>query len=304
MARTSGTHHGVVVLGGVLIFVALLMLAVGMPGHALAIVLGGVGLAVIGYGVDTRLSWRPAIAMATTAIVGLAVVVVLLPFGATLGDAVVVIAIGVAGNGLHAKLLQWRDRQLVDEVERVHADPAALERVVERTLRVSRPIVFDVANVLASWGRYDLVERIAMLSVVPECDSARQLYLAVALHARGNPKKALEIARTSDHAQHGPFVAEQWNQLVARIQISLGDAASVITRLSAPCPVNHALTAANRQLVLADAHVALGNVDAATAIVQSVARLQGRGVLLQLKEQLRPSSSIAAALLDGATPYR
>ncbi|HEU0037383.1 MAG TPA: hypothetical protein VFQ53_42525 [Kofleriaceae bacterium] len=304
MARTNGTHHGAVALGGVLVFIALAILAIGSARHAAALVIAGAGLGTLGYGIDTRLSWRTPIAMLTTAVIGTAVAVALFPLGASWGEAVFVIVLGVAVTGGIAELLHARDRALIARVAQAYDQPVELARLVDRALLISRPVVFDVANELARWGRYDLVEKLATLAIVPQCESARMLYLAVALNARGNAQKAMEIARASDHTEQGAFVAEQWTQVVAQVQINLGEAAAVIGKLQGPCPVNHAITAANRQLVLADAHVALGNVDTATSIVQAVARVHGRPVLLQLREQLRPTSSIAAQLLDGATPYR
>jgi uncharacterized protein (DUF697 family) len=303
--RTPVTNQSALWLGAISLGYGLFTL-VKTPGRGpLILALCAFGLLMLVFGIDGRRLWKVREASIVGAIVGAFVAAMCLMVGGrdVLAILTVIGCVGVSAG--IAAAIEWSDRRLVAKLVRAHRAGQPVEPFAIAAVRTSRRVVFEVAFLLVEWGRFDIVEQLAMHSFVPNAESLRRFYLALALHARGKFGEAMDLAKTTNHLDHGPFVREQWEQLVARIQVSNGEAAEVIAKFSPQCPVNHPALAVERKLVLADAHTVSGNLDIARRIVETVAAPLGVAFLERLKQHPRPTSIIATSLLARSdAPYR
>jgi hypothetical protein len=260
------------------------------------------GFALTAIGVDARRSWMPRYAGVLGAFLALPFVV----WGKIAGVPDLLLAPVIAGGAAAATshALGFRARRRLAALDRAHAAGAPLEPHVDALIELPRLEVFEGAARLARWQRFDLVERLAMTAIVPACDGIRHYYLAMARWARGDLDGADGVLRAADRTAHGPIYEELWLQLGALIRIARGEAAEVIAELQQPCPLPVPALLAGRRIALADAYVATGDPTGARAVLLDVLATHGRDALVGLRRSPRRSAPIAAALLDGETPYR
>lgn len=261
------------------------------------------GVGLVAMGADARQLWKVRGAAVGGAMFGGIGTMV----GVVMGSPTPLLAVPVAAGAAAgmAALLRWRDRRRLARLVIAHARGAPLEPHLDDLITSPRPVVFETAVLLASWGRFDLLERLGTYAMVPGNDSLRRFHLAVARLGRGDPDSAAAIAASADHDANGPLMAEEWFLLLARIRIALGEGAAVIASMRGSPDDATPLAITRRRLVLADAHAATGDLATARGLVGQVAAgPSGRDVLLALRASGRPTSAIAADLLAAAGPYR
>jgi hypothetical protein len=278
----------------------LVALVVGTP---LAVPAIAAGFALARCGGNATWLWRWTDATASGAMLG----AISVPLGLLAGW-----PYAIAGVGLSAALpAGWsllfarRDRRLLARLVEAYETAYPLEPIVERIIALPRPVVFAAAQLLLTWERYDLLERLGTFAMVPGYESARQYYLAQARFAHGDLDGAWAIAQAAERDALGATNLEQWTQLVARIRIARGDAQGVLDELSRSCPVDDPVIADGRLLVIASAHASIGNDAAAKELALDVARRYGgRHLLKRLTKSRGPIARIASDVLAGSDPYR
>lgn len=301
--RVPNTNPTALWLGAILLACGLYML-VRVPDWGLPILTEcSLGLTLLALGLDTRRMWRPWDAAKVGACTGAFVAVLtamtaqrvwLAPI-AGLGCVVVAAGIGAITMG--------SDRRLVAQLVAAYRANRPIEPYAVAAVKTARRVVFEVAFLLVEWGRFDILEQLAVYAFVPHAESLRRFYLALAMHAKGRYAEAMELARTTNQLDQGPYVREHWEQLVARIQIASGEAPNVIASFSPTCSVAHPALAVERKLVLADAYATIGDAEAAKRLVANVA--SSRAFLEKLGNNPRPASLAATSLLSQPdSPYR
>ncbi len=304
MVRAPTTNQALLWLGAISIAFGLLALVKSAGSGWWTLGWSGFGVLLLAFGADARRLWTIRDAVRTGAIVGGCLSPVCVMFASFL-VAILVVAAAIAISAAFAVVLAWADRMIVRQLVRAHRTNQPVEPSAITAVRSSRRVVFEVAFLLAEWERFDVLEQLAMHSFVPGAESLRRFYLALALHARGQVAAAKDLALTTNQVDHGPYVKEAWDQLVARIQISQGEAKAVVTTFAPTSTVDHATLLMERKLVLADAHTVLGNVDVARTLVTIIAKQRGTAFLERLRASTRPAAAIATSMLATPdSPYR
>jgi hypothetical protein len=304
--RPSVSNQTLLWLGAISIGFGLLSLVKGSQVAWWAFLWCAFGILAIVLGMDVRRLWRVSDATRVGALVGGILALIIYAVGDGRPALVVSVAVGcVAISAALAAGIRWFDRRIVKQLVRAHRAGKPIEPMAIAAVKTSRRVVFEVAFLLVEWNRFDVLEQLATHSFVPQADSLRRFYLALALHARGRLDEALDLVKSANRRDHGPYVTEEWDQLVAKIQIGKGEAAEVIATFSPRCPVDHAKLATERLLVLTDAHVSVGDLDAARRLLHMLGIQHGRAFVERLAASSRPCAISATKLLAGNdAPYR
>jgi hypothetical protein len=261
------------------------------------------GLLLLVFGADARRLWRIGDAVKAGAIVGGCMAVGCLMVGGRELLALLTVVSSIAAAAALAGFLQLLDRRLVARMIRAKLAGQSVEPFAVAAVGTARRVVFEVAFLLVEWERFDVLEQVARHSFVPGADSLRRFYLALALYSRGRLAEAMELAKTTDHRDQGPYVEDQWDQLIARIRISDGEAREVVASFTIASPVRQAVL--DRKLILADAHAVAGDLERARTLVKEISSVRGPAFLERLRATPRPTASIATSLLGAPdSPYR
>ncbi len=302
MVRAPVTSQAMLWIGGASVCYGLLALVQSADAGLWTLCWCTLGVLLLALGADTRRLWRVGDAVKTGAIVGGSLAFACIAVGGRPVIAAITVAASIAAAAIFAGFLAWSDRRIVTAMVRARLAGRPIEPFAIAAVATGRRIVFEVAYRVAAWERFDVLEQLARNTSVPDAESLRRYYLALALYSRGRLAEATELVKTTNHIDQGPHVQDRWEQLVARIQISDGEAAAVLASFPIESRVGQTV---DRTLIIADAHAVAGNLAEARTLVKGISDQVGNAFLERLRASTRPTSTIATSLLAAAeSPYR